>query len=286
MTTPVTKGGNPSIVARNPINVPCNPAPSMSMPMPSSSGQVENTCRAGNAMPAVYRRTSIDLLTDAWSHVALRSTRAGCQRNAFVTLTNSSRTLLWLSTVSLAEAPSSLRGRGNDHVHNDAAKKSRKTRIHRHPDVGRDPDEESARHCAHRPATLNILRRPGARPGSRHKSGAPLRAKPGLRPTPERRRLESRCLGCGDTQHSPSSRRQAREAWTPAYAGATRMRSVALDLATLNILRRPGARPGSRHKSGAPLRAKPGLRPPPERRRLESRCRGSGDAQHSSSSRR
>src|SRR5690606_19491404 len=101
-----------------------------------------------------------------------------CQRNAFVTLTNSSRTLLWLSTVSLAEAPSSLRGRGNDHVHNDAAKKSRKTRIHRHPDVGRDPDEESARHCAHRPATLNILRRPGARPGSRHKSGAPLRAKP------------------------------------------------------------------------------------------------------------
>src|SRR5690606_32937088 len=162
--------------------------------------------------------------TDAWSHVALRSTRAGCQRNAFVTLTNSSRTLLWLSTVSLAEAPSSLRGRGNDHVHNDAAKKSRKTRIHRHPDVGRDPDTRAARH--------------------------------------------------------------AREAWTPAYAGATRMRSVALDLATLNILRRPGARPGSRHKSGAPLRAKPGLRPPPERRRLESRCRGSGDAQHSSSSRR
>src|SRR5690606_4692578 len=46
--------------------------------------------------------------------------------------------------------------------------------------------------------------------------------------------------------------RQAREAWTPAYAGATRMRSVALDLAPLNILRRPGARPGSRHKTGAP----------------------------------
>src|SRR5690606_9736211 len=160
----------------------------------------------GNAMPAVYRRTSIDLLTDAWSHVALRSTRAGCQRNAFVTLTNSSRTLLWLSTVSLAEAPSSLRGRGNDHVHNDAAKKSRKTRIHRHPDVGRDPDEESARHCAHRPATLNILRRPGARPGSRHKTGAPgaRSLDSGLRRSDE---TEVRCRGSGDAQHSSSSRR-------------------------------------------------------------------------------
>src|SRR5690606_35795732 len=225
MTTPVTKGGNPSIVARNPINVPCNPAPSMSMPMPSSSGQVENTCRAGNAMPAVYRRTSIDLLTDAWSHVALRSTRAGCQRNAFVTLTNSSRTLLWLSTVSLAEAPSSLRGRGNDHVHNDAAKKSRKTRIHRHPDVGRDPDTRAARHAraASPPAyaggtrtrsvrvdlaTVNIPRRPGARPGSRHKTGAPgaRSLDSGLRRSDEN---EVRCLGCGDAQHSPSSRRQA-----------------------------------------------------------------------------
>src|SRR5690606_24744202 len=219
---------------------------------------------------AVYRRTSIDLLTDAWSHVALRSTRAGCQRNAFVTLTNSSRTLLWLSTVSLAEAPSSLRGRGNDHGHNDAAKKSRKTRIHRHPDVGRDPDTRAARHAreAWTPAYAGATKIGIALPWIWRRSTLFVVPAPGRDPDTRAARHCARSLDSG--------LRRSDEDWN----------RVAVDLATLNILRRPGARPGSRHKSGAPLRAKPGLRPPPERRRLESRCRGSGDAQHSSSSRR
>src|SRR5262249_5527920 len=40
MTTPVTVVGKDSIVARTPSSVLCSPAPSMRMPMPSSSGQV------------------------------------------------------------------------------------------------------------------------------------------------------------------------------------------------------------------------------------------------------
>src|SRR5580765_5214702 len=40
MTTPVTTVGKDSRVARIPSTVLCNPAPSISMPMPSSSGQV------------------------------------------------------------------------------------------------------------------------------------------------------------------------------------------------------------------------------------------------------
>src|SRR6185312_6441795 len=40
MTTPVTGAGNPSRVARRLISVPCRPAPSMSIPMPSRSCQV------------------------------------------------------------------------------------------------------------------------------------------------------------------------------------------------------------------------------------------------------
>src|SRR5690606_39861491 len=103
------------------------------------------------------------------------------------------------------------------------------------PALSRDPDKAARHACegldsglrrsdedwdriALNLAALKIPRRPGARPGSRHKTSAPC----------------ARSLDSG--------LRRSDEDWD----------RIALDLATLNILRRPGARPGSRHKTSAP----------------------------------
>jgi len=48
MMAPVTTVGNPSSVARTPSSVLCRPEPSMSTPMPRSSGQVAAIARVGS----------------------------------------------------------------------------------------------------------------------------------------------------------------------------------------------------------------------------------------------
>src|SRR5580698_3178448 len=53
MTRPVTTVGNPSSVARSPRRVLCRPAPSMSTPMPRSSGQVLAMALSGTDRPAI-----------------------------------------------------------------------------------------------------------------------------------------------------------------------------------------------------------------------------------------
>src|SRR5690606_12633638 len=151
--------------------------------------------------------------------------------------------------------------------------------ISRRPGGGRDPGKAARRACESldsglrrsdedvivlpwmwRRSTFFVVPAPGRDPDTRparHAREAWAPASAGAT------RMESRCLGSGDTQHSSSSRRQAgiqtqdRRAMrakpglrpTPERRGWDR---VALDVATLNIVRRPGARPGSRHKTGAP----------------------------------
>src|SRR5580704_13066888 len=50
MTRPVTGVGKPSSVARSPSSVDCSPAPSMRIPMPSSSGQVAMSGLTGTGL--------------------------------------------------------------------------------------------------------------------------------------------------------------------------------------------------------------------------------------------
>src|SRR5690606_20949899 len=136
------------------------------------------------------------------------------------------------------------------------------------PAPGRDPDKAARHACegldsglrrsdedrdriALNLEALKITRRPGARPGSRHKTGAQgaRSLASGLRRSDEDvivlpwmwRRSTFFVVPAPGRDPDTRPARHAREAWAPASAGATRM---------------------------------------------ESRCLGSGDTQHSSSSRR
>src|SRR5690606_36117724 len=97
---------------------------------------------------------------------------------------------------------------------------------------------------------------------------------------------------CSPTPIGKDVARHAREAWTPASAGATEIgisfpwilrhsipwssRRRLTELSTSSSRRRPG----SSQRRGAPCARMPGLRPSPERRRLGSRFLGSCDTQY------
>src|SRR5690606_22910740 len=115
----------------------------------------------------------------------------------------------------------------------------------------------------------------------------------GLRPTPERRssvahRHEKAArFEFGEAQlhrrpgggRDPGKKRRARraEAWTPAYAGATKVgyhsiakiiaKSCALAICRDSKTSSSRRRPGSRQEHGALCAQRPALRPTPERRR-------------------
>src|SRR5690606_32136423 len=132
-----------------------------------------------------------------------------------------------------------------------------------------------------------------AEAGIQARSGAPCAQMPGLRPTPERRssvahRHEKAArFEFGEAQlhrrpgggRDPGKKRRARraEAWTPAYAGATKVgyhsiakiiaKSCALAICRDSKTSSSRRRPGSRQKHGALCAQRPALRPTPERRR-------------------